>query len=93
MSTQDVHVYYFKDGTTSTDWRDLSKLLHRENGPAQEYANGDKHWWRNDIYLEVIPKQMLVNYMKANDLTLAHLLTDPDPVVRDSASLYDWSSL
>lgn len=23
--------------------------LHREDGPAIEYANGDKLWWLNDI--------------------------------------------
>jgi hypothetical protein len=28
--------------------------------------------------------------MKANNLTLAHLLTDPDPLVRESAEKYKW---
>ena len=25
----------------------LNGLLHRENGPACEYADGDKSWWLN----------------------------------------------
>ena len=25
----------------------LNGLLHRENGPSVEYANGDKCWWLN----------------------------------------------
>ena len=29
---------YFKKGTT---------ILHREDGPAVEYSNGDKEWWIN----------------------------------------------
>ena len=26
----------------------LNGKLHREDGPAVEYANGDKEWWLND---------------------------------------------
>jgi hypothetical protein len=37
-------IYYYKDGTTSTE-RDYSKDLHRIDGPAVEYANGDKSWY------------------------------------------------
>ena len=36
--------YYYKDGTTSEDYID-SKTLHREDGPAVEYNDGDKHWY------------------------------------------------
>jgi len=25
----------------------LNGKLHREDGPASEYANGSKHWWMN----------------------------------------------
>lgn len=25
----------------------LDELLHREDGPAIEYTNGDKYWWLN----------------------------------------------
>jgi hypothetical protein len=26
----------------------LNDKIHREDGPAVEYANGDKYWWLND---------------------------------------------
>jgi hypothetical protein len=38
-----VKVYAFY-----TEWYHNGKL-HREDGPAIEYANGDKSWWRNGI--------------------------------------------
>ncbi len=31
---------YYKEGT---------KILHREDGPAVEYANGDKVWYKNNL--------------------------------------------
>jgi len=39
--------YYYKDGTVSEDERDSDKVLHREGGPAIEWANGDKFWYIN----------------------------------------------
>ena len=36
--------FYYKDGTTSSI-DDNSKALHRTDGPAIEYANGDKYWF------------------------------------------------
>ena len=38
--------FYYKDGTTSSDY-DSSKVLHREDGPAVERADGDrtKAWY------------------------------------------------
>ena len=36
--------YYYKDGTTSSKY-DGSKVIHRIDGPAVEYANGDKSWY------------------------------------------------
>ena len=36
--------FYYKDGTTSSDY-DSSKVLHRIDGPACEYADGDKFWY------------------------------------------------
>src|SRR3990167_8892773 len=29
-------------------WRNLDGQLHRRDGPAIEWANGDKEWWLND---------------------------------------------
>ena len=37
--------YYYKDGTTSSGYYDISKQLHRENGPACEYTDGDREWY------------------------------------------------
>ena len=36
--------YYYKDGTTSTIY-DGSKILHRVDGPAIEWADGEKWWY------------------------------------------------
>jgi hypothetical protein len=36
--------YYYKDGSTSSKYDD-SKVLHRVDGPAIEYADGDKIWY------------------------------------------------
>jgi hypothetical protein len=35
--------FYYKDGT-SGEWDD-TKVLHRVDGPAAEYADGGKGWW------------------------------------------------
>ena len=39
--------FYYKDGTTSSKY-DGSKGLHRIDGPAVEYADGDKCWYIDD---------------------------------------------
>jgi len=36
--------FYYKDGTTS-ERLDLNKVLHRTDGPAVEWADGDKGWY------------------------------------------------
>ena len=47
MKTYKVTVEY---GTTK--WYDFeSGKLHREDGPACEYANGSKYWYLNDVHL------------------------------------------
>ena len=33
------NIYYYKDGE-----------LHREDGPAVEYTDGEKHWYKNGRY-------------------------------------------
>jgi hypothetical protein len=38
--------FYYKDGTTSSKYYDY-KVLHRVDGPAREYADGDKFWHVN----------------------------------------------
>jgi hypothetical protein len=37
-------VYYYKDGTTSKSY-DWTKVLHRIDGPAVEYTNGNRIWY------------------------------------------------
>ena len=32
-----------------TEWRNLDDELHRENGPAMEYVNGDKYYWKDGL--------------------------------------------
>jgi hypothetical protein len=69
----------------------LNGKLHRIDGPAIERVNSThRSWYVEGKELNIIPKYILVNYMKANNLTLAHLLTDPDPLVRKSTTKYKW---
>ena len=39
--------YYYKHGSV-LDHYDNNKVLHREDGPAIEWDNGDKQWWVNN---------------------------------------------
>jgi hypothetical protein len=47
----------------------------------------------NGERLKIIPKEVLLNYTKTNNLTLAHLLIDPDPLIRESAMKYKWEEV
>jgi len=40
-----VRVYEYK-----TEWRNEAGQLHREDGPAIEWADGTKSWWVNGQY-------------------------------------------
>jgi hypothetical protein len=40
--TYTVTVYHDR-----TEWKNAAGQLHREDGPAIEYADGDKEWWIN----------------------------------------------
>ena len=44
-----IKKYYVVVDERSTRWyKDAKcKVLHRENGPAVEWWNGHKEWWRN----------------------------------------------
>jgi hypothetical protein len=66
---------------------------HRTDGPAVEYLNGSKYWYLNNQRLDIIPQDVLINYMKANNYTLAHLYTDSDPFVRASVVKYKWEDV
>ena len=37
--------YIVKVYGDKTEWRNKKGQLHREDGPAREWANGDKSWW------------------------------------------------
>ena len=41
------HKFYYKDGSISGHFI-LNKQLHRTDGPAVEFANGNKAWYQND---------------------------------------------
>jgi hypothetical protein len=32
------------------EWKNKDGLLHREDGPAREWLDGDKSWWLNGKY-------------------------------------------
>ena len=65
--------------------------LHREDGPAVEYTNRFRLWYINGMRLHILTKEHLIKYMETYNLTVAHLLTDSDEVVRTSAAKYDWN--
>ena len=44
MGEEAMSKFYHKDGTTSSRY-DGSKVLHRIDGPAAEYADGGKRWY------------------------------------------------
>ena len=47
MNKQNVSVNItLADGTK--EWHNEKGQLHREDGPAVEWINGDKEWWIND---------------------------------------------
>ncbi|MBF0572116.1 MAG: hypothetical protein HQL12_09660, partial [Candidatus Omnitrophica bacterium] len=41
--------YYYSDGSI-LDHRNHEKVLHRTDGPAIEYANGNKYWYLQSRY-------------------------------------------
>ena len=41
--------YYYKDGTV-LDYLDSDKVLHREDGPAREWADGDVDYFIKGKY-------------------------------------------
>ena len=65
--------------------------LHRTDGPAVEHTNGKRSWYVYGKELKTLTKKSLIIHMKANNLTPAHLLTDPDDMLRESAEKYKWS--
>jgi len=77
----------YADG--SREWW-LNNKIHREDGPAVEYPNGSKGWFLNDKPLRTLTKKHLIKYMEVYNLTLAHLLTDSDEIVRASVIKYKW---
>jgi hypothetical protein len=68
----------------------LNGRRHREDGPAIEYAAGYWDWWVNGERLSTstLTKELLIKYMELNNLTIAHLLTDDDELVRKRASMF-----
>jgi hypothetical protein len=65
---------------------------HRIDGPAVEWELS-REWYLHGERLEIIPQDVLINYMKANNLEVIHLLVDNDPLVRKSVDKYNWVGL
>ena len=61
-------------------------ICSREDGPAIERASGKKEWYINGCFRRSLNKDYLIKYMELNKLNVAHLLTDPDDVLRNSAT-------
>ena len=71
--------FYYKDGTTSSEY-DISKQLHRENGPAAEYGSGTKLWYVDGKHYSEEDFNKLIE--EAKELPLALRLIDPREWVR-----------
>ena len=87
LHREDGPAIEYADG--SREWW-LNNKIHREDGPAVEYPNGSKGWFLNDKPLRTLTKKHLIKYMEVYNLTLAHLLTDSDEIVRASVIKYKW---
>ena len=48
MATQKYYVTVDDEGKAHWHKDAKCKVLHRENGPAIEYANGSKYWYQNN---------------------------------------------
>ena len=69
----------------------LNGKLHREDGPAISDPNCSRYlWYINGKPLTALNKKQLIKYMRFNNLTIAHLLTDSDEMIRTSAAKYKW---
>ena len=48
MAVKKYYVFVSEEGGSTRWYKDANcKILHRENGPAVESADGDKFWWQN----------------------------------------------
>jgi len=63
---------------------------HREDGPDRIYLSGKEEWWMNNVQLTKLDKEYLIKYMEHKGLTVAHLLLDPDLMIRNSANEINW---
>lgn len=54
----------------------LNGKLHREDGPAIEYANGDKCWYLNGEYIDVKTQEDFERYKKGVGSSETKTLTD-----------------
>jgi hypothetical protein len=72
-------IYYVKSDKSGTVWyKDCAcKILHRENGPAVEYATGEQRWYLNGkLHREGGPAAVHANgdkswYLDGHELTEA----------------------
>ena len=85
-----AYIVYYEDGSVKIHQWIVGSRTTRVDGPAwvAYYKDGsveETQWWKDDKQLDSIPKEMLEAYMKANNVTVTDLFTDPDELVRTSA--------
>lgn len=64
-------------------WTDEHGLLHRDDGPAVEYDDGDKEWWLHGDLVNAEVRGHTVIVDEANDILWYH--PDPDVVAESRA--------
>jgi len=72
--------FYYKDGTTSSIY-DNSSMLHRTDGPAVEWTDGENHWYIDGWYCTEEEFKQLIR--EIGQLPLALRLIDPREWVRN----------
>ena len=93
-----AYIVYYQDGSIYYEHWYKDDKYHRLDGPAHidYYEDGsisNEEWYKDDKKLTIIPKSMLVAYMKSNDILLIELLTSNDELLRKSAESYKWEEV
>ena len=87
MAIKKYYVTVDEEGTTRWYKDAKCKVLHRENGPAIEYADGDKSWYQNgQLHRTDGPAVEWADgikewYINGEELTESEFLAATQPVV------------
>ena len=60
LTVRVIYNYDFKEPLTVNIWKVFNETVfyyftHREDGPAIEYSNGTKQWWKNGLLTKSEP--------------------------------------